>query len=406
MGGPTASIARLASVVLLAICLQGSPANAAITSNAVCTPIDPDTQLDRYTNAPGGLDARITAQQCRDLLTPSSAAGFVYDDPEERAAAAEGSGLTYIADWKEFSLNGSKFDNFVLSHGADLLGFSAGVFEDAASNTVYVAFAGTELTSVSDWMTNAQRGFGGDPAQYHLADMVGLAAKQTYEAQGKKVVFVGHSLGGGLAMRASRTTGLEAIVFNSDGIPASHMEQMTQQDHARIQNIFVADDPLHLPSWENADPSLTQRLFKDRISQPGQMTWIPHYRSCEVSEERALSAATNKSLQDLAEQAGLEWPEWAGSVVSLPLDYVERKVRERAFEVESVYIDYIEPHLMGTVENYLQICAGIVPADSEFNNVIGGIGGENSESDFGDSKHPNGEGVLPPKIEYQCVFSC
>lgn len=112
-------------------------------------------------------------------------------------------------------------------HPEDLVdpdtGFQAAVYADEDGRVV-VAFAGTDTTSIEDWINNAQQGGGLDSAQYNQA--IALAEKVTTAFGQQNVVFTGHSLGGGLATAASLATGSTAVTFNSAGVGPETLDQL------------------------------------------------------------------------------------------------------------------------------------------------------------------------------------
>lgn len=72
--------------------------------------------------------------------------------------------------------------------------------------------AGTDITSGQDIIADISQQFGFETKQYEQS--IGYAQKLK-EQYGNNLVFVGHSLGGGLASANSRATGIDAITFNS-----------------------------------------------------------------------------------------------------------------------------------------------------------------------------------------------
>lgn len=63
-----------------------------------------------------------------------------------------------------------------------------------------------------DWKENGRQQFGYETQQYEQSIKYAKELKKQY---GNNLVFVGHSLGGGLASANSRATGIDAITFNS-----------------------------------------------------------------------------------------------------------------------------------------------------------------------------------------------
>lgn len=96
----------------------------------------------------------------------------------------------------------------------DSSGFLAGIYSGAKSTAL--AFAGTDMTSLSDWKTNLGQGAGLQTTQY--AQAVALAKNVRLAFEKTEVVITGHSLGGGLATAAAAATGIDAVVFNPAGV--------------------------------------------------------------------------------------------------------------------------------------------------------------------------------------------
>ncbi|MDF3026939.1 MAG: hypothetical protein K0S23_1246 [Fluviicola sp.] len=81
-----------------------------------------------------------------------------------------------------------------------------------------VVFAGTNQGK--DWLTNVKQGGGGSEEQYEMAARIGNIYKDT-----KNTIFVGHSLGGGLASLASLVSGKTAYTFNAAGLSTRTMKR-------------------------------------------------------------------------------------------------------------------------------------------------------------------------------------
>ncbi|MBN3723262.1 PAAR-like domain-containing protein [Burkholderia sp. Ac-20379] len=77
-----------------------------------------------------------------------------------------------------------------------------------------VVFQGTDKKSWSDWKNNILQGMNKDSAYYSRAVSIGKSLAKS----GADVDIVGHSLGGGMASAASRTSGISATTFNSAGL--------------------------------------------------------------------------------------------------------------------------------------------------------------------------------------------
>ncbi|MFV0463210.1 MAG: Mbeg1-like protein [Nostocoides sp.] len=91
-------------------------------------------------------------------------------------------------------------------------GFRAMVFVEADEHVV-IGFRGTD--SRKDWVANGEQLLGHPTEQY--AEAMALA-RTALARRGRRVVFTGHSLGGGLAAAAALASGLTAVTFNAAGV--------------------------------------------------------------------------------------------------------------------------------------------------------------------------------------------
>lgn len=111
----------------------------------------------------------------------------------------------------------------------DSSGFKAGLYHDGQDYVM--AYSGTDgVTSggARDWIANIGQGLGFKTQQYSQA--VELARVVDEKLPGR-VIFTGHSLGGGLASAASAATGEQAVVFNPAGVHDATYRRL-QQDPA------------------------------------------------------------------------------------------------------------------------------------------------------------------------------
>lgn len=120
-----------------------------------------------------------------------------------------------INGWKVSNLN---IPNVVLRD--DKKGFNSQLYERVMENgdTQYAYVTqGTDLFSRVDWNENLGQINGATP-QYSLS-VKNARAINNY-LQGKELVFIGHSLGGGLASTNALATGRDAVTFNAVGLSA------------------------------------------------------------------------------------------------------------------------------------------------------------------------------------------
>ncbi len=140
-------------------------------------------------------------------------------------------------------------------------GFRAVVFYNATTNQYVVAFAGTQVASGKDWWANFKQAFDNWsntlPTQYGQAmaranDVIAKAAgTKGKDDQPATVVFVGHSLGGGLASLAAIATKNTAYTFNAAGLNKNTLanvdENLDINDAIKYINSFRVLDPALLP---------------------------------------------------------------------------------------------------------------------------------------------------------------
>lgn len=96
-------------------------------------------------------------------------------------------------------------------------GFKAKLYEKDG-NFAFVT-AGTNPLSGQDWKTNLLQQMGKETEQYEQSLAI---AKELAKKHSGHLIFIGHSLGGGLASANSRATGVDAITFNSSALSARY----------------------------------------------------------------------------------------------------------------------------------------------------------------------------------------
>lgn len=95
-------------------------------------------------------------------------------------------------------------------------GFRAKLYEKNG-NYAFVT-AGTNAKSGRDWRTNIKQQLGMETTQYEQSTTIAKDLAKKYD----NLVFIGHSLGGGLASANSRATGVDAISFNSSALSSRY----------------------------------------------------------------------------------------------------------------------------------------------------------------------------------------
>lgn len=114
-------------------------------------------------------------------------------------------------------------------------GFKAKLYE---KNGNYVfATAGTNPLSGKDWANNIAQQFGWNSKQYNRS----IELAKMYSERYDNLVFVGHSLGGGLASANSRATGCSAITFNAAALSKRYNHGLNSKIAAYISDGDILD---------------------------------------------------------------------------------------------------------------------------------------------------------------------
>ena len=117
-------------------------------------------------------------------------------------------------------------------------GFAAALYK--IGGRYYLAFRGTEILSLRDWVSNGLQALGFGSSQFRQAIAL---ARAVFEALEGNVTFVGISKGGGLASAARFSlSGSRAITFDSSGLHRRHRTNLPGEIRAH----YNAGDPLSL----------------------------------------------------------------------------------------------------------------------------------------------------------------
>ncbi len=122
-------------------------------------------------------------------------------------------------------------------------GFYAQVYYNEKNNEYVVAYRGSD--DLADWKTNFTQGSGvALDKQYEQA--MNLARKLDRSLKEKdpdaKLVFVGHSLGGGLAASASIVTGRKAVTFDAAGVHLEHILLYADKYNIKEEELYISKD--------------------------------------------------------------------------------------------------------------------------------------------------------------------
>jgi len=96
----------------------------------------------------------------------------------------------------------------------DKTGFKSVLYKDWRTGEYIYATAGTDFTSVVDWINNGKQLIGASEQYAQSVENAKILAAKL----GNKLRFTGHSLGGGMAALNAMVTGLDATTFNAAGL--------------------------------------------------------------------------------------------------------------------------------------------------------------------------------------------
>lgn len=109
------------------------------------------------------------------------------------------------------------------------------------------ATAGTDAISPRDWQNNFYQ-ICGDSFQYQLALQNARQLSDRISKSGGTLIFVGHSLGGGIAINNALATHQRAIVFNpaglSDETKAKSQIDTSSANESNLVDVFLADNDI------------------------------------------------------------------------------------------------------------------------------------------------------------------
>lgn len=209
----------------LSPCEAGSPAEACPHRMAECAEL---------------ADARNKAIMSEDTYNTNPT-------KEDKAKLLEKTGysrLDPVADAEELKkqLGISNPKEMLEPDGTD---FRARVYkrELPSGKTEYVVgYRGTQTGA--DWKQNLIQGSGGQSDSYDRAKKLAAVTDAHAEANGNKLSFTGHSLGGGMASAASAHTGRPASTFNAAGLNANTVGGAYPDPPAPTNAYFTPTDPL------------------------------------------------------------------------------------------------------------------------------------------------------------------
>ena len=108
---------------------------------------------------------------------------------------------------------------------------------DGKKEYIY-ATAGTNPKNLDDWKANIEQLYG-DSIQYKQALEIAMNLSTHIAEKGEKLTFVGHSLGGGIAINNAFHTGNKAVVFNPVGLSSETMQQLPKEYSMKEVNEMI-----------------------------------------------------------------------------------------------------------------------------------------------------------------------
>ncbi len=191
----------------------------------------------------GHANAAPSDSEYKNALTMANLSARVYDNLWDKALDVIAPKVIPIIDFR----GNTKDFTVEQAYTKDWGGFDAKLYYNSNDDSYVLAFRGTELFSISDWIVNASQLLNKwiklDDAQYEKAAVLARNLKEDY---GDKLQFTGHSLGGGLAQVAGLATGLKTTCFDAAGLTTTTIEKLDldlNNSHL-ITHFNVQYDPL------------------------------------------------------------------------------------------------------------------------------------------------------------------
>ena len=123
-------------------------------------------------------------------------------------------------------------------------GFRAMLYQSESKQEIVVVYRGVRRSNIGrDSQTCLAQGLGFGATVYRQAIEL---AKAVVEVYGDKVIFTGHSMGGGLAAAASIVTNRSAVTFNSAGVHPATLEEFGL-DNTTIDERLQAIENYYVP---------------------------------------------------------------------------------------------------------------------------------------------------------------
>ncbi|MBA8867526.1 hypothetical protein FHW11_004722 [Pantoea agglomerans] len=174
---------------------------------------------------PKAVQAALRLEQNNTGMEKARLADYIYEPRDPARPMPE-----IPEGWKDISDDPKALAKYNI-HPDDLTipnepGFRSRVYEPDEATfgkdmSASVVFRGTRMTESVDWKNNVQQSVGAESGYYKQAVNIGKAVRRS----SAPIDLTGHSLGGGLASAASRSSGKTGWTFNSAGLNSSTVKK-------------------------------------------------------------------------------------------------------------------------------------------------------------------------------------
>ncbi|MCL1079120.1 hypothetical protein D5R81_13990 [Parashewanella spongiae] len=179
----------------------------------------------------------ITLDECQAAATETTYKTFTHDDIKLAAELSQSAyrdskfivrdgveEIMFNIDNKDSFDFGFKKEDFYNEH----LKFKAKLFWDRNENRLILAFRGSEsLTHIG---VSVNQAVTGASTYYELGMLLARMASEIAVQNGLSLLYVGHSLGGGLACACTQVTGNPAITFNAASITSQTIQKFISKN--------------------------------------------------------------------------------------------------------------------------------------------------------------------------------
>lgn len=212
---------------------------------APTVPFGPYAQVERDLVSRYGLtggELRIAGRELSDGITSGTRQRYQLASLAARYAALS-QAVYQLAQQVDTDADGVadfRLDNALIERN-DQFGFKGAAYIGQKTEEIVVAFAGTELQTPADLITDVTGGVLFD-AQLPTANKLFERSKLAADRLGYKVRVTGHSLGGRLAQAVAARHAVEAFTFHAAGVSSPDIAAIPSPRIDGILNVITAHD--------------------------------------------------------------------------------------------------------------------------------------------------------------------